>query len=224
MQQTVTIRAESDRGMGPRQLTLRSGESALFGTCACDTCPLDLVVGAGSPWLAGKVTAAKSHWLLCNLARQRSLLVENLENPFEYVTVAPRRRHAPVPFELARIGASDGQSGPMLTVFGPEPVMAGHIPRPCPAVPPFRPPLDRDAAYFAVLEALCQPRLRGSPTEPLPTSEEIVAGLRARQIRLTRRAVDAHIEYVGEKLGLGRGVRRDILVAIAIRRGLIGTV
>lgn len=219
---TVTIRAEAESGATPRQVKLRNGESVVFGTCACGSCPVDLVVGAGTAWLVGKVTAARTHWLLCNLGRGRSLLVENLENPLEYVTVTPRRRRAPMPFELARITASDGQEGPVLTVFGPEPVTVTDPPQPCPAAPSFRAPLDRDAAYFAVLEVLCGPRLRGSLSEPPPTSAEIVANLRGRGIRISRRAVDAHIEYVGEKLHLGRGVRREVLVATAIRRGLVG--
>jgi hypothetical protein len=85
----------------------------------------------------------------------------------------------------------------------------------------FRPPLDPDSTYFAVLQALCQPRMNGSSTRPLPTSQEIASGLGCRRMRLTPRAVDAHIEYVGDKLGLGRGIRRDVLVATAIRRGLL---
>jgi hypothetical protein len=67
-----------------------------------------------------------------------------------------------------------------------------------------------------VLRALCEPRLRGPATAPLPTSEEI-----ASELGLTARAVDAHIEYVTGKLGLVRGGGRDMLVATAIRRRLI---
>lgn len=223
MQPSVTIRAETGPGARPRQIKLRSGESAVFGTCSCGECAVDLVVGAGSPWLAGEVTATESYWLLSNLAYGRSLLAENLENPFEYLTVTPGQRCAPVAFELARVCASDDPVGPTVMVFGPEPRHVDKRPKPCPAAPPFRPPLDRSSTYFAVLEALCGPRLGGSASRPLPTSEEIAAGLRSRQVRLSARAVDAHIEYVSQKLGLGRGVRRDILVATVIRRGLVPT-
>jgi hypothetical protein len=223
VQHSVTIQAEPEPGATPRQIQLQSGESAVFGACGCGACGMDLVVGAGGAWLAGEVTATESHWLLSNLVRDRSLLVENLENRFEYLTVTPGRCRAPVSFELARICASDDPDGPALTVFAPEPVQIVDRPPPCPAAAPFRPPLDPNATYFAVLEALCRPRLDGSPDEPLPTSYEIAVALRARQMKLTGRAVDAHIEYVGEKLGLGRGARRDVLVATAVRRGLVQT-
>jgi hypothetical protein len=222
LQHCVTIRAGSEPGVKEaHQILLRSGESAVFGTCACERCCVDLLVGAGSAWLAGEVTATEGHWCLSNLTSRRSLLVENLENPFEYLTVAPRRRCAPVAFELARVCASDDPAGPTVTVFGPEPTPVGRLPRPCPSAATFRPPLDRGSTYFAVLQALCESRLNASPAAPLPTSDEIATHLRERRPRLTARAVDAHIEYVSEKLGLCRGTRRDVLVATAIRRGLV---
>jgi hypothetical protein len=183
---------------------------------------VDLVVGGGGPWLAACVTAADSHWTLTNLTSARSLLVENLENSFEYLTIGPRRRRAPIPFDLARVGASDSRAESTITVFGPEPKWVGRLrPPPCPVAPPFRVPLDPGSTYYAVLEALFQPRLPRSPVERLPTSEEIVADLRARRIRLSARAVDAHIQYVGDKLGLHRSLGRDVLVMTAIRRGLV---
>ena len=42
----VTIRVES-RGQASRQVTLRSGETAVFGSCGCGRCRVDLVVGGG---------------------------------------------------------------------------------------------------------------------------------------------------------------------------------
>jgi hypothetical protein len=62
----------------------------------------------------------------------------------------------------------------------------------------------------------------GPVTAPLPTSAEIATLLSGRGARVTVRAVDAHVEYVTGKLGLRRGIGRDVLVATAIRHGVFG--
>ena len=222
MRPCVTIQTNTEAGADPQTIALHDGESAVFGTCACGACAVDLpIVPQESSWVAGEVTAETGHWLLSNLTRSRAILVENLENSYEYLTVAPGRRRVPIAFELARVSAADSPGEPRLTVFGPEPRLVAATLKPCRASRRHRPSIDPNTTYFSVLRALCGPRLKGSPAQRLPTSEEIAVGLRAQRLNLTARAVDAHIEYIGDKLGLRRGMRRDVLVATAIRRGLV---
>jgi serine/threonine-protein kinase len=63
-------------------------------------------------------------------------------------------------------------------------------------VPAF--PLDRQAKYFLVLVALCEPRLRGASLAALPTTAQVADRLRRLPgcEQLTPRAVDFHIEYL----------------------------
>ncbi|HEX2355447.1 MAG TPA: hypothetical protein VHI50_03160 [Micromonosporaceae bacterium] len=223
MRQTVTIQAAAIQPRSaPRKIELHCGESATFGSCDCAECGIDLPLPTPhAEWFAGEVTAAEEHWVLTNLSDSVFLIVENLENRYEYVTIDPTRCDAPVPFELARVSAGDTAGAPDVTVFGPEPRRTGARARHCDATGKARPLLNRRATYFAVLQVLCGPRLAGVIDAPLPTSAEIAELLAGRGTRLTARAVDAHIEYVTGKLGLRRGAGRDIVVASAIRRGLL---
>jgi hypothetical protein len=201
-----------------RQIELQVADSATFGLCRCGHCPVDLALAQDTPWFAGEITAASSHWLLTNLCPSQTLLVENMENTYEYLTVDAGRYRVPVPFELSRVGVAGRPRGLRLTVFGPEPRRASVRAAPCGAVPDTQPALNPHAAYFAVLCTLCEPRLHGAPSTPLPTSEEIARRLGST---MTVRAVDAHIEYLATKLGLTRGCGRDVLVATAIRHRMV---
>jgi hypothetical protein len=204
-------------GEKPRQIDLAVGETATFGNCRCGRCVLDLPLAENTAWFAGEVTAASGHWLLTNLCSQQALLVENLERPFEYVTVDAGRASTPIPFELSQVGVAGRPDGSTLTIFGPEPFGVRAYPTPCPEVHEGRPRLSPHATYSAVLRILCEPRLSAS-SAPLPTSEEIARRL---GFRVTARAVDAHVDYLIGKLGLDRGCGRDVLVATAIRHRLI---
>lgn len=210
----LTIRVPTPPGVAAQQVQLQDGDSATFGKCLCGGFDLDLSVDRG-PCFAAEIKAAGGYGLLSNLSLQRTLVVENLENSYEYFTVEPGRQHAPVPFELSRIGVAADPGDAKVTVFGPEPGRGPARLRSCPEVTP-GPVLDPGATYYAVLQALCGPRLRGSLTTPLPTSDEI-----AVVVGLSSRAVDAHIGYLTGKLGLVQGAGRDVLVATAIRRCLI---
>jgi hypothetical protein len=214
----VTVRVPALAGRRSHQIELHNGDSATFGPCLCGRCGLDLALDEDAPWFVGEITATTGHWLLTNLCPSQALLVENLENSYEYLTVDPGRHLAPVAFELSRVGPADGLRGPELTVFGPEPQQAHARPAPCSAVRKPRATLNPRATYYAVLRALCEPRLRGAASAPLPTSDEIAHSLGSR---MNARAVDGHIEYVTGKLGLERGCGRDVLVATAIRRRLV---
>ncbi|MEU9115321.1 hypothetical protein AB0D04_26950 [Streptomyces sp. NPDC048483] len=169
-------------------------------------------------WFTGEITATAGHWLLTNFCPIQTLLVENLENCYEYLTVDPGRYLAPVPFELCQVSVAGRTDGPYLTVFGPEPKHAQVLPAPCAAVREAEPALNPQAAYFAVLRTLCEPRLRGSTSSPLPTSEQIARRLGSN---MTVRAVNAHIEYLTDKLRLARGCGREVLVETAIRHRMV---
>ncbi|HEX6498204.1 MAG TPA: hypothetical protein VF054_04135 [Micromonosporaceae bacterium] len=218
MRSVVTIRVPASNGAAARQLDLGEGDRARFAPCRCGTCDLDIRFAQGTPWFAGEILARSDHWLVSNLGSGQALLVENLENSYEYLTVEAGRSLVPVPFELSRVGLAGRPRGPKLTVFGPEPRQADLPLTPCAQVSEPRPALNPRAAYFAVLRTLCEPRLRGAPSTPLPTSEEIARRLGSS---MTVRAVDAHIEYLTGKLGLTRGCGRDVLVATAIRHRLV---
>jgi hypothetical protein len=214
----VTVRVPASAGGRSHQIELHDGDSATFGPCRCGSCGLDLTLDDDAPGFVGEITATSGHWLLTNLCPSQALLVENLENPYEYLTVAPERSYAPVAFELSRVGLADRLGRPELTVFGPEPRHATARPPPCAAVRMPRATLNPRAVYYTVLHVLCEPRLRGGASAPLPTSEEIAQVMGST---MSARAVDAHIEYVTGKLGLKRGCGRDVLVATAIRRRLV---
>lgn len=218
MRSAVTIRVPLPRGAAPHQIELEVGASATFGLCQCGHCPVDLALAEDTSWFAGEITAASSHWLLTNLCPSQTLLVENLENTYEYLTVDACRYRVPVPFELSRVGVAGRPRGSRVTVFGPEPRRAAVRAAPCVAVRDPQPPLNPHAAYFAVLCTLCEPRLHGAPSTPLPTSEEIARRLGST---MSVRAVDAHIEYLAGKLGLTRGCGRDVLVETAIRHRMV---
>lgn len=215
---------------------LAAGQQLRFGACRCGVCDLDLVVPAGASGpVVGQVAAHPDHWRLDNLG-SAPLTVMDLEQPRNQLTVGSGRAGAVVPFELSQI--HDGELL-LATVFGPEPAVARGGVAPCPAVGVARIPGDLDpaATYFAVLVALCEPRLRppsgavpASDHPPLPTSPEIARALARRGVAISPRAVDAHIEYLIDKLGIQsaepagrakRGWRKEALAAAALRRRLV---
>jgi len=217
---------------------LLPGQRLVFGACRCGTCRFDLVVPAGPAGpVIGRISAHPDHWRLDNLGVV-PLAVVDLEQSQSTITVPVGRAGAVVPFELSQV--HDGRQ-PLAIVFGPEPVPPDPFAA-CPAVSGPDPPgpLDPAATYFAVLVALCEPRLRTpagtAPPEgsgSLPTSPEIARTLARRGILVTPRAVDAHIEYLVEKLGVRdaapataagrarRGWRKEAVVRAALREQLV---
>lgn len=217
MRGLVTVRT-SGPGDSPQQIDLDVGERIRFGACRCGECPFDLALRQAAPGFAGEIAAAAGHWLLTNLCASEAVLVENLEDGYEYLTVEAGRALVPIPFELSRVGVAGRPRSPVLTVFGPEPARVPTRPGLCGAVTRQPPALNPGATYFAVLRALCEPRQRGVSAAPLPTSEEIARRLDSR---VSARAVDAHIDYLIGKLGLPHGCGRDVLVATAVRHRLV---
>ncbi|MFF0573601.1 hypothetical protein [Streptosporangium saharense] len=173
--------------------------------------------------IAGRLSAHQDHWRVDNQGGIR-LIVENIEHPDEYFGIAPGRAEVPVPFVTARV-VSAQETEVELTVLGPTPPRPGGVSSESATAGQ----LDRDTAYYAVLHTLCGPRLWHGPESRLPTSGQIAAALRASGYRLTPRAVDAHIDYLLDKLGArpvtgritGRGWKREVLVTRAMRLGLV---
>jgi len=229
MHPVVSVQRVGDASQAPWVRHLRPGQSVRFLTCSCRGCEADLVVPAPRRIpAAGRVAAYPDHWRLDNPG-QAPLTVENLEQSQDLITVPAGRDGVVVPFELARVNAGQVR---LVTVFGPEP--AGR-----PAGVPLCPgtggrierALDPHSTYFAVLVALCEPRLRRSAEAGLPTSAEIAQRLGHRGIAITPRAVDWHIEYLIDKLGLRPGCpagrakrswRKEAVAAAALRGLLVG--
>jgi serine/threonine-protein kinase len=94
--------------------------------------------------------------------------------------------------------------------------------------------LDETSRYFQVLVALCEPRLRDAASALVPTTTQVVKRLASdrRHPPLTSTAVTYHIDYLAryklrthplEQVGAGRDTaKRDTLVAVALRFGLVG--
>ena len=173
--------------------------------------------------LAGELTAAEDYWLITNLSAEASYVVDNPEGGGEYITVAPRRIAAPVPFEFARVSLPTSERPAEFLVFAPQHAYAdpGSSPGGDRTVAAFS--LDETAKYFRILVALCEPRLHDSASVALPTADEI-----AERLELTRAAVNHHIDYLAiEKLRVkapepGRlDSKREALVAIALRYGIV---
>jgi serine/threonine-protein kinase len=233
---TVLVQVPSPDGGPPTQvLHVGRGERVRFGRGAPD-CAVDIQLPHdGVSRLAGEISAVEDYWLITNLSDDKTYVVDNPEGGGEYVTVAPRRLAAPVPFEFARVSLPVTDGPISFLVFAPqhcyaEPGTPGGLDgeRTAAAFP-----LDETAKYFLILVALCEPRLRDSSTVALPTAGEIVERLSAHEEcrELTRAAVNYHVDYLATtKLRVkeprpGAGERlewkREALVSIALRFGLV---
>ena len=220
----IVVQAPSGPGETPERIALEVGQSATVGVCNCDQCDLDLRIAAeGVPWAAGRIRAASGFWTLSNLSDCHPLIVEDMDDWYQFIVIDPAREDVPVPFELGQIKLGNWPTGPKVAVFGFEPRYRSARRRPnvCEQARPRRPLLDPRSVYFSVLKELCGQRVKGSPAEGLPTSAEIADRLRERRGRMSARAVDAHIKYVSEKLRLPKGASREALVSVVIRSGVL---
>ncbi|MEU8752522.1 FHA domain-containing protein [Streptomyces chartreusis] len=213
------------------QVRIATGERLSFGRTAPDG---GLTIAhEGVPRVAGEITAHRSYWLLSNLSEDQTYVVDNPEGAGEHLKVAPGRLEAPVPFEFARVVLP--AAGDLLTfdVWAPRHAfrsadrrgLAGPATAPAFA-------LDRTSRYFAVLAALCEPRLRGEPHAPLPAVEQLVERLRPVWSTVSRSTVYWNIDYLALKLRLrpgpdiaGPGLRvngkKESLVSLALRFDLV---
>ncbi|MGW4023390.1 serine/threonine protein kinase [Streptomyces sp. NPDC005009] len=185
---------------------------------------------------AGRLEAAGDHWRLSNFSRSVSYVVENLEGAGEYITVAPGRLGAPVPFEFSRVVLPALSGTAAFKVFAPQHAYLGHEAADGAGeqtVHPFA--LDPTSKYFLVLVALCEQRLRDASDTALPGVGDIVERLRPLESchDLTRSAVNYHIDYLASaklRLDLGdetpadgarTGAKRARLASVALRFGLV---
>ncbi len=206
---------------GEQVLELAPGEHATFGRG-----PVDLVLHDPSiSRLAGRIDAVDDYWMISNLSRSATYVVDNPEGGGEFVKVAPGRVRAPIPFELARVRFPTEAAS--FLVFAPEHVLL-HPGTPADGketVLAF--PLDVTAKYFLILVALCEPRLRDPFSTVIPTVPEII--IRLAHLGLGRSAVNFHIDYLARvKLRVKTPERpgksdwqRAALVSLALRYDLV---
>ncbi len=218
-------------GTGSDQIRLGAGEQVGFGRTPARNGMV--IAHEGVPRVAGEITAHHTFWLLSNLSEDQTYVVENPEGAGEHVKIAPGRVDAPVPFEFSRVTLP--AAGDLLTfdVWAPRHAVRSverHGLGGSATVPAFS--LDRTKRYFAVLTALCERRLRGDTSAPLPTVEEVVELLRPGWPKVTRSAVYWNIDYLAVKLRLrpgpdaaepGRRVhgKKESLVSLALRFDLV---
>ncbi|WP_248580881.1 hypothetical protein [Nocardioides sp. InS609-2] len=227
---TITWVQPAGPGDGPtrRRTDLCEGESADFGR--------DRFSGAfklGAQPLFGSFEVDDDRLMISNYTTSTTFVIENLEGGSELVKARPRHLRMSVPFEMSRIIIPAGMDVFEFTAFGPEPQMLdaehaidyGNVPLAR---------LDTASKYFAVLVALCEPRLRGNSMAAVPSVQELVARLRGTDLFTlpSRSSINYHIDYLVEqkvpvtqwaKYGDDgrRHSKREALVAFAMRFDLV---
>jgi hypothetical protein len=218
-----------DRQDRTTQIRLAPGERLSFGRASGNdlTIPHD-----GVSRRAGELSAQGAFWILSNLSARQTYVVENPEGAGEHIKVGPGRLDAPIPFEFSRIVLP--AAGDLLTieVWAPrhDYLREGAGPDGDTTAPAFS--VDRTKRYFAVLAALCEPRLRGDPHAPLPTVDQVVDRLRPAWPAASRTSVQWNIDYLAVKLRLNPGPetadtrprlngKKESLVSLALRFDLV---
>ncbi|MER6698811.1 MULTISPECIES: hypothetical protein [Streptomyces] len=213
------------------QIRIASGESLTFGRRET---PGGLTIAhEGVHRIAGEISAQRDFWLLTNRSAEQTYVVENPEGAGEHIKVTPGRVDAPVAFEFSRVVLP--AAGDLLTfdVWAPRQVFAGTETRELPGpvtAPAFT--LDRTKRYFAVLAALCEPRLRGEPHAPTPAVDQLVQRLRPAWPTVNRSSVYWNIDYLALKLRVRPGPeaaepgrrahgKKDTLASLALRFDLV---
>src|SRR3954447_18327334 len=140
--ETIVVQVPSPDGGLPSQVVLlQPGETLSFGRGGPS---LDVDVKLANPGvsrLAGGLTAAEDYWLLTNLSAEATYVVDNPEGGGQYITVAPRRIAAAVPFEFAPVSLPPPERPAEFLVFAPQQAYAE------PAVAPGG---DRTVAAFSL--------------------------------------------------------------------------
>ncbi|MDX3574344.1 FHA domain-containing protein [Streptomyces sp. ID05-47C] len=214
------------------QLKIGPGERLAFGRATAGN---DLVISHdGVSRVAGEITAHRAYWTLTNHSAHQTYVVENPEGAGEHVKIAPGRQDAPIPFEFSRVVLPAAGDLLSFDVWAPchgfraraaDPGTPGAITAPAFA-------LDRTKRYFAVLAALCEPRLRGAPHAPPPTVDEVVERLCPFWPAANRSSVAWNIDYLAVKLRLRPGPdtampgprlngKKQSLVSLALRFDLV---
>ncbi|WUH89719.1 serine/threonine protein kinase [Streptomyces sp. NBC_00433] len=227
---------ERRRAGRPELLELGPGQEVRFGRGGGGTRVEVVLPDPAVSRLAGSIRAVDDHWSISNLSAGTTYVVENPEGGGEFLKVAPRRLHAPVPFEFARVLLPTVDSWVSFDVYAPEHTYGEGSAGPGGADTVSSFPLDESAKYFLVLLALCEPRLRDCASTVIPTVPEIIERLRpvAGCVGLTRAAVNFHIDYLasaklrvkaragpGGRAGAKADWQRAALVATAVRFNLV---
>lgn len=232
MEPVVLIERVDDHDSTSGIIRLNPGESASIGSCRCGSCNFELDL-AFLEHVVAIVAVHADHWRLHNQG-SAALIVENDAQLCEYMTLEPDG-HRPIPYDITRL--RDAHTNDQIAIItGAFTAVPQEISEECardvPAVPDR---LARDTKHFAVLAALCGPRLVRGPGAPLPSSTEIAALIHRDGREVTPRAVDSQIDYLLEKLdmlhnsqsqgqsqpGGGRGWKRELLATEAVRRGIV---
>ncbi|MGI5195379.1 FHA domain-containing protein [Streptomyces sp. CA-288835] len=213
------------------QIKLSAGERLTFGRSEAGN---GLAIAhAGVSRIAGEITAHRAFWILSNLSQEQTYVVENPEGAGEHIKVAPGRLDAPVSFEFSRVVLPAAGDLLSFDVWAPRhtyrsadrPGLSGATTAQAFA-------LDRTKRYFAVLAALCEPRLRGEPHAPLPTVDQLVERLRHTWPAANRSSVYWNIDYLAVKLRLRPAPdtaepgprlygKKESLVSLALRFDLV---
>ncbi|MFI2202347.1 FHA domain-containing protein [Streptomyces sp. NPDC020192] len=178
---------------------------------------------------AGEVVAQGTFWILSNLSARQTYVVENPEGAGEHIKVGPGRLDAPIPFEFSRIVLPAAGDLLPIEIWAPRHDYLGDDgsgPDGDTTAAAFS--VDRTKRYFAVLAALCEPRLRGDPHAPLPTVDQVVDRLRPAWPAASRTSVQWNIDYLAVKLRLKPGPesadpgprlngKKESLVSLALR-------
>ncbi|MDF3147072.1 MULTISPECIES: FHA domain-containing protein [unclassified Streptomyces] len=218
-------------GNANEHIRIATGERIAFGRA--ETADGLTIAHEGVPRVAGEVEAHRNFWLLSNLSEDQTYVVENPEGAGEHVKVGPGRVDAPVPFEFSRVVLPAAGDLLAFDVWAPRHAfrsvartgLSGALTAPAFA-------LDRTKRYFAVLTALCEPRLRGELHAPLPAVEQLVERLRSVWPTVSRSAVYWNIDYLALKLRLRPGPdtaepgqringKKESLVSLALRFDLV---
>jgi hypothetical protein len=181
----------------------------------------------------GALEFSDNHLLVSNFTTSVTYVVENLEGGIELVKARPGQLRVAVPFEMSRVLIPAGESIIELIAFGPPPCLLGE--RLAVQVPdPLMGNVETGSKYFAVLVALCEPRLRGSSMAAVPSVQEVVERLKgSAQFRgANRSSINYHIDYLADqKLLVNRWAKymdkgrmhskREALVAFALRFDIV---
>ncbi|KOV67192.1 FHA domain-containing protein [Streptomyces sp. MMG1121] len=208
-----------------QQIRLAPGERLGFGRAPGNGLPIP---HDGVSRRAGEVTAQGTFWILSNLSARHTYVVENPEGAGEHIKVGPGRLDAPVPFEFSRIVLPAAGDLLPIEVWAPRHDYRNDDAGPDGDTTAAAFSVDRTKRYFAVLAALCEPRLRGDPHAPLPTVDQVVDRLRPAWPAASRASVQWNIDYLAVKLRLKPGPesadpgprlngKKESLVSLALR-------
>lgn len=216
---------------GAQQTDLAQGELASIGSCQCGQCEFDIELPGSLQHVFIQVRAYDDYWRIANCGPYAAIL-ENADQLSEYMTVDATSAWHPVPYEKTRLrDAASNDLVAAVTTLATKLDLA--VPPMCPAAQDVAafPSLSRDTVHFAVLSALCEPRLTQGPGAPLPSSAAIAERITDGGRIITSRAIDSQIDYLLDKLeirpgdvaspGGGRGWKRELLATEAIRRRIV---